>query len=74
MDVSIDQEMGYFEEKGYFIPKAYNVRMQLVFIDGNVGKIIETELEGFEGPEDFLNNQESDSVYWPFGIKYSDAE
>ena len=74
MDVSIDQEMGYFEESGYFIPKAYNISMQLVFIDGNVGKIIETELEGFEGPEDFLNNQESDSVYWPFGIKYSDAE
>lgn len=74
IDVSIDQEMGYFEENSYFIPKSFNVSMQVVFVDGNVGKIIETMHEDFEGPQDYLHNQESDSVLWPFGIEYSDAE
>jgi hypothetical protein len=66
LSVEIDQEMGYFEESSYFIPKAYKITMELVLNNGSTGLI-------YLEDEDFgtmLKNRRNDSTYWPFGVGY----
>lgn len=66
LNVQIDQEMGYFEENKYFIPKAYKITMELVFNKSTTGLLY---LENEEGVTT-LQNSETDSTYWPFGVGY----
>jgi len=66
LSVQIDQEMGYFEENHYFIPKAYKITMELVFNRGTTGLLYLKDEEGVTT----LKNSANDSTYWPFGVGY----
>ena len=70
--LQIDQDMGYFEENKYFIPKSFKIDMQLIYNQNNTGKIIVKAPD--DEDEEIKLYDSADSVKWPFGIKYSNAE
>ena len=70
LNVNIDLDAGFFEYNQYFLPKGLKLDMQVVYTRNNKGHIFITD-------EDRTNERkwkDSDSVLWPFGIKYNDTQ
>lgn len=68
--LEVDLEMGFFEYGGFFIPKAYSLSFDAFAKDKSMGRIITTDIEG--GNKKIYNSDQNDtdSIYWPFGVKY----
>jgi len=68
--LEIDLEMGFFEFGGFFIPKAYSLTFDAFAKDKSMGRIITTDIEGNNKTIYNSSQNQTDSIYWPFGVKY----
>ena len=71
LNVTVDQESGYFENNGYFLPKLIKLDMEFIYNKNSAGLMIYDTNE--ENPQRKLYSS-SDSPNWPFGVKYTNAD
>ena len=68
--LEIDLEMGFFEFGGFFIPKAYSLSFDAFAKDKTMGRIITTDINDENKKIYNSGENDTDSIYWPFGVKY----